>query len=89
MGQIASLICYEGIQSSGSALSAADKMEAYLWANLTYLSEKISSPEEKQKIEHSSNGALKSLKDFQFGNAYALVGSVTDADGVQVLYFKY
>ena len=41
---------------------------------------KIDSPAEKQRILHSSNGALQSIRYFSAGNAYALTGLAVDSE---------
>ena len=46
---------------------------------------KIDSPAEKQRILHSSNGALQSIRYFSAGNAYALTGLAVDSE----VYFIY
>jgi len=78
------LICIEddaGKYVEEDSIPESERMEAYLWANLTCLAEKIDSPEEKAKMTAASNGSLLSLQDFVAGPAYALTGMVTDSDG--------
>jgi len=70
-------------------LPEKERIEAFLWANLCCLAEKIDSPAEKQRILHSSNGALQSIRYFSAGNAYALTGLVVDSEGINIPFVVF
>ena len=57
MGNITLMLCADDPLSKliPGFLPEAERIEAFLWANLCCLAEKVDSPEEKQKILNSSN----------------------------------
>ena len=60
MGNLALMICAEDPLAKliPGFISESERIEAFLWANLCCLAEKVDSPEEKQKILNSSNVIL-------------------------------
>ena len=91
MGNLALMICSEdplGKYIPGF-IPEAERIEAFLWANLCCLAEKIDSPEEKQQILNSSNGALQSIRYFSVGKAYALTGLVMDSEGFNTPFIVF
>lgn len=91
MGNLALMLCSEDplAKLMPEFLPEAERIEAFLWANLCCLAEKVDSPAEKEQILNSSNGALQSLRYFTAGRAYALTGLVMDSEGVNTPFIVF